>query len=66
MPNPGVMGLTAAPTALGMDDAHEQPEALGAASEVSVWVRSYELNPTQPMAKAGCIRTRKKFPFLIF
>lgn len=57
VPNPGVMGTQTNPTALGTDDAHERPEALGAALVLSVWVRSYELNPAQPMAEAGCIRT---------
>lgn len=51
------------PTALGMD---EQPEAPRAAPMVSVWVRSCELNQDQPMAEAGCKRTRKIVSFLIF
>lgn len=56
-------GPKAAPRALGRD---EQPEPLGAASVVSVWGRSSELNQAQPVAQAGCIRARKKFPFLMF
>lgn len=65
MPKLAVVRTQASPhTALGMEDAHEQRTALRLAPVVSVQVRSYDLNPTQPITEVGRIRTTNAFPSL--
>lgn len=65
MPKLAVVRTQASPhTALGMEDAHEQRTALRLAPVVSVQVRSYDLNPTQPITEVGRIRTTNTFPSL--
>jgi len=62
VPKPAVMRTPASPhTAPGTEDAHEQQAALGPASMISVWVGSYDLNPTQPVTEAGHRGTANTF-----